>query len=199
MPDKMIKAIRNFIASYILEHKYPPSVREIADGVGLKSTSSAQHYLDIMIEAGILETDTKPRQPRALRIPGMSIVISQMSNDGTDRIWNTVKKNNKPVSSLESQLDFLEKQGLFEEQTDSDIDEDWIPCDVALPEEKINPVTMDYYEYEVTFQSDDLSDIRHYKFGDGHWWNGPGIMDKYVTAWRQRPEPYRRKQNNCCK
>lgn len=84
MPDKMIKAIRNFIVSYILEHKYSPSVREIADGVGLKSTSSAQYYLDIMIEAGILETDTKPRQPRALRIPGMSIVISQMSNDGTD-------------------------------------------------------------------------------------------------------------------
>ena len=76
--------------------------------------------------------------------------------------------------------------------TGSNINERWIPCDVTLPEEKINPVTMDYYEYEVTFQSGDFSDIRHYKFGDGHWWNGPGQMDKYVTAWKQRPEPYRK-------
>ena len=66
----------------------------------------------------------------------------------------------------------------------------WIPCSERLPEEKINPVTKDFYEYQVTFQSDDVADVRHYNFGKGHWWNGPGIMDEYVTAWREPLEAY---------
>lgn len=66
----------------------------------------------------------------------------------------------------------------------------WIPCSERLPEEKINPVTKDFYEYQVTFQSDNVTDVRHYKFGNGHWWNSPGIMDEYVTAWREPLEAY---------
>lgn len=66
----------------------------------------------------------------------------------------------------------------------------WIPCSEGLPEEKTNPITKDFYEYQVTFKSEDVTDIRHYKFGEGHWWHGGGIMDKYVTAWRPLPEPY---------
>lgn len=68
----------------------------------------------------------------------------------------------------------------------------WIYCGDGknLPEEKINPITKDFCEYQVTFKSEDVTDIRHYKFGRGHWWNGPGIMDEYVIAWRQNLEPY---------
>ena len=25
---------------------------------------------------------------------------------------------------------------------------------------------------------------------NGHWWHGPGIVDEYVIAWRENPEPY---------
>jgi len=67
---------------------------------------------------------------------------------------------------------------------------EWIPCSERLPEEKENPVTRDFYEYQVTFKSNDVTDIRHYKFGRGHWWNGGGIMDRYVIAWQPLPEPY---------
>lgn len=59
----------------------------------------------------------------------------------------------------------------------------WIPCSERLPEEKINPVTNDFYEYQVTFKSDKVTDVRHYKFGRGHWWNCGQNVDKYVTAW----------------
>lgn len=71
----------------------------------------------------------------------------------------------------------------------------WIYCGDGenLPEEKINPITNDFYEYQVTFKSEDVTDIRCYKFGRGHWWNGPGIMDEYVIAWRQNIEPYEEK------
>lgn len=66
----------------------------------------------------------------------------------------------------------------------------WIPCSKRLPKEKTNPITNDFCEYQVTFKSGEVTDIRHYKFGRGHWWNGPGIMDKYVVAWREPLEPY---------
>ena len=146
--------ILNYIASYTESHQYSPSVREIADGVGVKSTSTIQNHLDQMIEMGILETDTKPRQPRAIRIPGYQYI--------------------------KTECDYAA--------------DDWIPCTAFLPEDKINPITKDFFEYEVTFQSADILDIRHYKFGEGHWWNYGGIMDKYVTAWRKRPKPYRRSE-----
>ncbi len=67
---------------------------------------------------------------------------------------------------------------------------EWIPCSKRLPEEKTNPVTSDFYEYQVTFKSDDVTDIRHYKFGRGHWWNGGGVIDDHVIAWQPLPEPY---------
>lgn len=66
----------------------------------------------------------------------------------------------------------------------------WIPVEERLPEEKTNPVTQDFYEYQVTAKFQDIEDIRHYKFGNGHWWHGPGIVDQYVVAWRPLPEPY---------
>ena len=66
----------------------------------------------------------------------------------------------------------------------------WIPCREGLPEEKINPITKEFYEYQVTFQCEDVADIRHYKFGKGHWWNALCIVDEYVTAWQPLPEPY---------
>lgn len=66
----------------------------------------------------------------------------------------------------------------------------WIPCSERLPEEKINPITKDFCEYQVTFKIGNIKDIRHYKFGRGHWWNGTEMMDEYVTAWRMHLTPY---------
>lgn len=80
------------------------------------------------------------------------------------------------------------------ERSESYYNDGWIYCGDGnnFPEEKINPVTKDFCEYQVTFECDDVSDVRHYKFGNGHWWNGPEIMDKYVTAWRAPILPYRK-------
>lgn len=60
----------------------------------------------------------------------------------------------------------------------------WIPCSERLPEEKINPITDDYYEYPVTALFGKNRDVRYYKFGGGHWWHGFQIIDKYVVAWQ---------------
>lgn len=66
----------------------------------------------------------------------------------------------------------------------------WISVEARLPEERINPMTNDFYEYQVTAKFGECIDIRHYKFGKGHWWHGPAIVDKYVIAWQPIPETY---------
>ena len=49
------RQIYNFIVSYTEEHLYPPSVREIGDGVGLYSTSSVYEHLKSLERKGYIE------------------------------------------------------------------------------------------------------------------------------------------------
>lgn len=66
--------IYEYIVNYIQNHGYSPSVREIGDGVGLKSTSSVQSHLGRMFDDGMIETDAKFGSPRAIRVPGYRFV-----------------------------------------------------------------------------------------------------------------------------
>ena len=70
----------------------------------------------------------------------------------------------------------------------------WIPVEERLPEEKINPITKDFYVYPVTFELDGVRDIRYYPFGMGHWWKTTEIMDEYVKAWMPIPASYKPKE-----
>lgn len=65
----------------------------------------------------------------------------------------------------------------------------WISCKDRLPEEKENPVTMDYFIYPVMVTIDGITDIKYYGFGKGHWWHGPSQMDVYVTHWMDIKPP----------
>jgi len=67
--DKLYDAI----IQYIEEHGYPPTIRELGDITGFKSTSSVQLYLNKLMECGKLETDA-PSSPRAIRVPGYKFV-----------------------------------------------------------------------------------------------------------------------------
>jgi repressor LexA len=43
-----------FVRSYIGEHGYPPTIREIAEGVGYASSSSAHNAVRVLINDGRL-------------------------------------------------------------------------------------------------------------------------------------------------
>jgi repressor LexA len=58
--------ILDCIARTVTERGYPPSVREIADAVGLASTSAVHHHLIALERDGLLERDT--HSSRALRL-----------------------------------------------------------------------------------------------------------------------------------
>jgi repressor LexA len=64
----------DFIVSYIEQHGYPPTIREIGEGVNLKSTSSVHAHLLKMADEGMIETDEGFGVPRAIRIPGYKFV-----------------------------------------------------------------------------------------------------------------------------
>lgn len=68
--EKVLKAI----VDYISEHQYPPSVRELCDLTGLKSTSSVNGYVTKLLEEGKLETDCGIGCSRALRVLGYKFV-----------------------------------------------------------------------------------------------------------------------------
>ena len=65
----------------------------------------------------------------------------------------------------------------------------WISVKYRLPEEKMNPYTQDYQEVICLLSTRFGNDVRVYKFGRGHFWNGPCEIDKYITHWMPLPAP----------
>ena len=65
----------------------------------------------------------------------------------------------------------------------------WTYIEEELPKTIINKHTHDFQEYNCLCDFGEYGfDVRTYKFGNGHFWNGGGIVDKYVTAWQPLPE-----------
>jgi repressor LexA len=60
------KTILNFIKQMVAEKGYPPSVREICQGVGIRSTSTVHSHLTKLEKAGLIRKD--PTKPRAIEI-----------------------------------------------------------------------------------------------------------------------------------
>ncbi len=81
------KRILEFIISYIKEHGYSPTVREIGAGVYLGSTSTVHEHLKIMLNEGIIESDAGLGCPRAIRVPGMKFVEVENVSDYVQSIW----------------------------------------------------------------------------------------------------------------
>lgn len=68
------KEILEYIVTYIQQHSYSPSYREIAEAVGLRSISSVQNHIEVLKRMGMLESDEDNGVPRALRVPGYAYV-----------------------------------------------------------------------------------------------------------------------------
>ncbi|MEE1255566.1 MAG: hypothetical protein UHN47_03520 [Lachnospiraceae bacterium] len=62
------------IIEYIQKHGYSPSIREIGELAGIRSTATVQYYIDELMKIGLLATDAKPGTPRAIRVVGYQYV-----------------------------------------------------------------------------------------------------------------------------
>ena len=64
--------IYGFIVKFFIKNGYAPSVREICEGVGLKSTSSV--YSHLMTLERERKIEVKDRSPRAIKVIGYGFV-----------------------------------------------------------------------------------------------------------------------------
>lgn len=68
MAGETRQKVYDYLIEYIKDHCYAPSIREICDGVGLKSTSSVYEHLSKLEEEGKIEM--RGNSPRAIKIVG---------------------------------------------------------------------------------------------------------------------------------
>ncbi|WP_150463058.1 transcriptional repressor LexA [Nesterenkonia ebinurensis] len=72
------RRIVEMIQESLAERKYPPSMREIGDAVGLKSLSSVTHQLSRLQERGYIRRDPgKPRAMEVIRDPEGNLLIPE--------------------------------------------------------------------------------------------------------------------------
>lgn len=75
------RQVFEFIKERLSVRGTPPTVREIGEAVGLKSTSSVQYNLNVLEEAGYIVRD--PLLKRSIRIAGAAEKINQIPLVGT--------------------------------------------------------------------------------------------------------------------
>lgn len=68
--------IYEYIKQHILDKGYPPSVREICDAVGLRSTSTVHGHLDRLQTKGLIRKD--PTKPRAIELIKDSVIKKEI-------------------------------------------------------------------------------------------------------------------------
>lgn len=70
--EKPEEKVYQFLVEYISQHMYPPSVKEIAVGIGLRSQSNIPEYLERLKDQGLI--DGEPKKSRAIRLTGYIMV-----------------------------------------------------------------------------------------------------------------------------
>ena len=71
--------IWQFLVTYVDDHGYPPTVREIGEEVGLASPSTVHAHLANLERVGLIRRD--PTKPRAIELSGHRRVESQTVSD----------------------------------------------------------------------------------------------------------------------
>jgi repressor LexA len=84
MLSKRQSEIYDFVLSYVDEHGYPPTVREIGEAVGLASPSTVHAHLANLERAGYLRRD--PTKPRALEVTARGRAQAPVSTGAEPRM-----------------------------------------------------------------------------------------------------------------
>lgn len=79
--NKTQEAVLNYIRDVISQRGIAPSVREIGEAVGLRSTSTVQYNLNALEKAGYIERDANLK--RTIRLAGSSVKATPVPLLGT--------------------------------------------------------------------------------------------------------------------
>lgn len=98
--------------------------------------------------------------------------------------YNIAAENGELGAYRKHRKRLLELPSAQPEQTNQ-----WVYVKDRLPETVLNFHTQDYQEYICLCDFGRYGyDVRTYKFGDGHFWNGGHDVDRHVIAWQPLPE-----------
>lgn len=89
MHENPREELLDFIKAYIIKHQYPPTVREMAEGMGYYSTSTVYSHLQKLFIDGRIETDAADGSPRAIRVVGLSVIETGTSNHNIHKSLST--------------------------------------------------------------------------------------------------------------
>lgn len=93
------KNILSYINSEAKEKGYPPTVREIAKAVGLKSSSSVHGHLDRLEKRGYIRRDpTKPRAIEVLEGNEFQVITKHNSREEAEKLFYMLEKMGYNVS-----------------------------------------------------------------------------------------------------
>ncbi len=114
-------AIYRFLEDFAAGHGYPPSVREIGDAIGLKSSSTVHAYLRMLERRGLIHRDpTKPRAidlldkkpwSRSVPVPLVGTVAAGVPILAEENIEDTYTFPESLVGSNGNQIFMLRIQG----------------------------------------------------------------------------------------
>ncbi len=117
---KTTEKIYDFCKSYIDEHGYAPTIREIGKGVGLSSTSVVHRHMQRLFRNGRFETE-HPGEARAFRVISQNSKSTNKSID-KDGLLDYIKEEFPGVIDthwnwdvLENIIDYTQSHFTFEE------------------------------------------------------------------------------------
>lgn len=103
---KTTEKIYDFCKSYIDEHGYAPTIREIGKGVGLSSTSVVHRHMQRLFRNGRFETE-HPGEARAFRVISQNSKSTNKSID-KDGLLDYIKEEFPGVIDTHWNWDVLE-------------------------------------------------------------------------------------------
>jgi len=79
------QSILNFHCAFVDSHGYPPSLREIAEEVGLKSTSAVAHHLETLHEEGRMTRDARRARASVVKLRNAGAIQVRAGKTGRAR------------------------------------------------------------------------------------------------------------------
>lgn len=124
------KTVYNFIKSWYSRKGYPPTIREIASHIGVKSTNAVHNYLKILYRKGYLtREDMKSRTWRPVESEGAPATVSvpvlgriaagtpihaEENRLGTIRIDSTLVESEDNIFALQISGDSMIEAGIYD-------------------------------------------------------------------------------------
>jgi SOS-response transcriptional repressor LexA len=98
------RAILRFVQDYILQHRHPPSTREIGQGTGISSTSNVIYHINRLVDYGYLARQRGTSRTVIVLVAGYEQIDEPLVRDWTAELA-TLRAENRRLLAWCRQLE----------------------------------------------------------------------------------------------